>query len=323
MNNPESVKLEVFTVALKPLSNNQNNTLKDVLLNTPGINPVNDLFSEFVQLFINHIDSGYTELRNKAFTLSTDITEYGFDTTNENIWGVVKGGSKGSGKTKSPITNREEEEDLEGTVINDKYFFYLHFPLESNLGYLFFQIYGGASIRGEFMQHITDLFKISGKYNKAVPHPILPNCIRDEFKGNSKIIEMNYITNVLSSSLTEETAFSNLCDKYHIEISIKPTGSNTITPDKVPVLNRIFSSLSLKSARLSDSVKKKVVLQNLATKKTSKFELDTHDVMPRIYLNGRVNFDDNGIPDFSELKSFCDSLLRELIEGHYSKIERQ
>lgn len=323
MNNPESVKLEVFTIALKPLSSNLNNTLKDVLLNTSGINPVNDLFSEFVQVFINHIDSGYTELRNKAFTLSTDISEYGFDTTDENVWGVLKGGSKGSGKTKSPITNREEEEDLEGTVINDKYFFYLHFPLESNVGYLFFQIYGGASIRGEFIQHITDLFKISGKYNKAVPHPILPNCIRDEFRGNSKVIEMNYITNVLSSSLTEETAFSNLCDKYHIEISIKPTGSNTITPDKVPVLNRIFSSLALKNARLSDSVKKKVVLQNLATKKTSKFELDTHDVMPRIYLNGRVNFDDNGIPDFSELKSFCDSLLRELIEGHYSKIERQ
>ena len=45
--------------------------------------------------------------------------------------------------------------------------------------------------------------------------------------------------------------------------------------------------------------------------------------MPRIYLNGRINIDDNGIPNFTELKTFCDSLLRELIEGHYSKIERQ
>lgn len=323
MNNPESVKLEVFTIALKPIKGNQNNSLEDVLLNTVGINPTNNLFSEFVQLFINYIDSGYTEVRNKAFTLSTDAAEYGFDTINENIWGVLKGGPKGSGKTKSPITNREEEEDLGGNVINDKYFFFLHFPLNENKGYLFFQTYGGVSIRGEFIQHITDLFKIPGKYNKAVPHPILPNCIRDEFKGNSKIIEMNYITNVLSSSLTEESAFANLCAKYHIEISIKPTGDNKITPDKVHILNRIFSSLSLKDARLSDSVKKKVALQNLATKKTSKFEIDTHDVMPRIYLNGRINFDDNGIPDFQELKTFCEDLLRELVEGHYSKIARQ
>lgn len=323
MNNPESVKLEVFTIALKPLKEYENNSLEDVLLNTVGINPANNLFGEFVQLFINHIDSGYTEVRNKAFTLSTDSAEYGFDTTDENIWGVLKGGPKGSGKTKSPITNREEEEDLGGNIINDKYFFFLHFPLNENKGYLFFQTYGGVSIRGEFIQHITDLFKIPGKYNKAAPHPILPNCIRDEFKGNSKIVELNYITNVLSSSLTEETAFANLCAKYHIEISIKPTGNTTLTPDKIPVLNRIFSSLSLKDARLSDSVKKKVALQNLATKKTSKFEIDTHDVMPRIYLNGRISFDDNSIPDFQELKTFCDDLLRELIEGQYSKIDRQ
>ena len=323
MNNPESVKLEVFTIALKPLLDYPNNSLEDILKSIPGINPINNLFSEFVQLFINHIDSGYTEIRNKAFTLSTDTTEYGFDTTNENVWGVLKGGPKGSGKTKSPITNREEEEDLGGNVINDKYFFYLHFPLNGNVGYLFFQVYGGASIRGEFIQHITDLFKIPGKYNKAVPYPILPNCIRDEFKGNSKIVEFNYITNILASSLTEDTAFSNICDKYHIEVSIKPKGGVNITPDKVSVLNTIFSSLSLKNARLSNAVKKKVTLQNLATKKISKFELDTNDVMPRIYLNGRINIDDNGIPNFTESKTFCDSLLRELIEGHYSKIERQ
>nr|WP_315207511.1 hypothetical protein [uncultured Flavobacterium sp.] len=323
MNNPESVKLEVFTIALKPLSDYPNNSLEDILINTTGIIAANNLFNEFAQLFINHIDSGYTEVRNKAFTLSTDITEYGFDTNSENIWGVLKGGPKGSGKTKSPITNREEEEDLEDDVINDKYFFYLHFPLNENKGYLFFQTYGGVSIRGEFIQHITDLFKIHGKYNKAIPHPILPDCIRDEFKSNSKIVELNYITNVLSSSLTEETLFSNICDKYHIEISIKPKGGVNITPDKVPILDRIFSSLSLKNARLSDSVKKKIALQNLATKKTSKFELDTNDVMPRIYLHNRIDIDNNGIPNFTELKTFCDSLLRELIEGHYSKIERQ
>lgn len=323
MNNPESVKLEVFTIALKPLSDYPNNSLEDILINSTGIIPTNDLFSEFVQLFINHIDSGYTEVRNKAFTLSTDTTEYGFDIPNENVWGVLKGGPKGSGKTKSPITNREEEEDLGGNIINDKYFFYLHFPLDGNVGYLFFQVYGGASIRGEFIQHITDLFKISGKYNKAVPYPILPNCIRDEFKENSRIVELNYITNVLSSSLTEDTAFSNLCDKYHIEISLKPIGGVNIDRDKIPFLNRIFSGLSLNNTRLSDAANKKVVLQNLATKKTSKFELDTHDVMPRIYLHNRINIDDNGIPNFAELKTFCDSLLRELIEGHYSKIERQ
>ena len=323
MNNPESVKLEVFTIALKPVTGYGNNSFEDLLLNISGINASNNLFNEFYQLFINHIDLGYTEIRNKAFTLSTNIVDYGFDESNQCLWGVLKGGPKGSGKTKSPIGNREEEEDLGGNVINDKYFFYLHFPLNSKVGYLLFQTYGGVSIRGEFLQHILDLFKISGKYNKAIPCPILPNSIRDEFKHNSKIIEMSYITSVLSSAMTEDRNFSNLCDKYKIEISIKPTGKDNISPQNASLLNRVLSSLSFNNSTLSNAQKRKISLQNLSSKKTSTFELDTNDVMPRIYLNGKVSFDENGTPDFAELKTFCDSLLRELIEEQYTRIARQ
>ena len=133
MNNPESVKLEVFTIALKPVAGYDNNSFEDLVLNIPGVIPENNLFTEFYQLFINRIDEGYTEVRNKAFTLTTDVQEYGFNANNEIIWGVLKGGSKGSGKTKSPLNNRETEEDLSGNVINDKYFFYLHLPLGSNV----------------------------------------------------------------------------------------------------------------------------------------------------------------------------------------------
>ncbi|WP_306354113.1 hypothetical protein [Flavobacterium sp. '19STA2R22 D10 B1'] len=323
MNNPESVKLEVFTIALKPVAGYENNLFEDLLLNIPGINSDNNLFKKFYQLFINHIDLGYTEIRGKAFTLSTDTTQYGFDSTNEIIWGVLKGGPKGSGKTKSPIANREEEEDLNGNVINDKYFFYLHFPLNSNVAYIFFQIYGGTSIRGEFIQHITDLFKISGKYNKPLLFPILPNSIRDEFKNNSKIVELSYINSVLASSMTTNTEFSNLCEKYKIEISIKPVGDNAISPERASLLNTVLSSLSFNNSPLSNVKKRKISLQNLSSKKTSTFELDTNDVMPRIYLNGKIPFDTNGTPNFVNLKTFCDDLLTELIEGEYTKIARQ
>ncbi|CAM3885068.1 MULTISPECIES: hypothetical protein [Flavobacterium] len=322
MNNPESVKLEVFTIALKPATGYVNNSFEDLILNTPDVIPTNNLFNEFYQKFINHIDLAYTEVRTKAFTLSTNIVEYGFDPNNEIIWGILKGGPKGSGKTKSPLNNRTNEEDLGGNVINDKYFFYLYIPLNSNVGYLFFQIYGGESIRKEFIQHIRDLFKIQGKYNKPEPSAILPDSIRDEFKNNSKIVGLSYITNTLSSSITTETAFTSLCNDYDIEISIKPKGTNNIAPQKINVLDRVISSLTFNNNPLSTARSKKVALQNLSTGKTSSFVLDTNDVMPRIYLHGKVAIDANGTPDFLELKTFCDGLLRELIEGEYTRIAR-
>lgn len=324
MNNPESVKLEVYTIVLKPVADYNNNRFDDLISNIDGINTEENLFGEFAQLFINHIDLGYTQIRNKAFTLSTNRADYGIDIPNHSIWGVLKGGAKGNGKIKSPLDNREEEEDLSGDVINDKYFFYLHFPLESDCGFLFFQIYGGESIRKEFIQHIADLFKVTRCYNKAVCNPILPNSIRDEFKNNSRVVGLTYNTSVLSSSMTEDQEFSNLCTNYNIEITIKPAGENSISREKVGIMNRIISSLQFNNLPLNGSRKKKVTLENLSSNKTSTFQLDGQDdVMPRIYLEGKVPLDINGTPNFVNLKVFCDELLRELVAEQYTRIARR
>jgi hypothetical protein len=155
MNKPESVKLEVFSFVLSPIgeSNNQN-SFRDLISKTIGIDINQEIFQQFTQLFMNHIDLSYTEIRNKAFTLTTDVSDYGFNLNDNSIWGVLKGGSKGKGKTKSPLHDREAEEDLSEDVINDKFFFYLNMPIDSNKGYLFFQVYGSESIRSEFIQHI-------------------------------------------------------------------------------------------------------------------------------------------------------------------------
>ncbi|MEO5777946.1 MAG: hypothetical protein ABIQ27_13670 [Flavobacterium sp.] len=322
MNNPETVKLEVFTIVLKPVADYGNNCFDDLISNIDGINIEENLFGEFAQLFINHIDLAYTEIRSKAFTLSTNVEEFGIDVPNNTIWGVLKGGPKGNGKTKSPLLNRDDEQDLSGDVINDKYFFHLHFPLDSNFGFLFFQIYGGESIRKEFIQHITDLFKVTRCYNKAVCNPILPNSIRDEFKNNSRVVGLSYNTSVLSNSMTENREFANLCANYNIEITIKPAGENIIPSEKIGFMNRILSGLQFNNVALDGSRKKKVVLENLNTNKKSTFELDVQDVMPRIYLDGKVPLDVNGTPNFLNLKRFCDELLRELVADQYSRIER-
>ncbi len=83
-----------------------------------------------------------------------------------------------------------------------------------------------------------------------------------------------------------------------------------------------ISKLLFNKLPLSKASSRKVSLQNLKSNKISTFVLDTNDVMPRIYLEGKVTLDANGTPDFENLKLFCDDLLRELIEGEYTRIAR-
>lgn len=323
MNNPESVKLEVFTITLKPVEGYDNDRLEDLIVKKIDLHTEKDYFTSFYELFIKNIEAGYTEVRSKAFTLSTDDEDYGHNPKQQIIWGVLKGGPKGSGKTKSPINNRSDEEDLNGHVINDKFFFYLHFPLDKNFGYLLFQTYGNINIRPEFTKHILSLFKLHNCYNLPTLSAILPNSVRDEFKNNSKIVELSYLNQILPDSITDDQKFSNLCDKYNIEISIKPVGKGYIPSDKQTILNQFLSQIKLNNISLFNYKKKKVTVQNLETQKKSTFEIDTNDVMPKIYLNGRIQFDDNGTPNFHELKKFCDDLLKELIEDEYTQIKRK
>jgi hypothetical protein len=318
MNNPESVKLEVFSFTLKPHHNNTEPSFKHFFEKYTG--KTTKLFDEFAKLFIKQFDLKYKETKEKAFALSNNKTDYGF---HQNcIWGVLMGGAKGAGKTKSEIGNKKSEDKLDGSVINDKYFFYLYLPDNKATGYLFFQIYGGESIRKEFVATISQLFKSDGDYLLPTCITILPNKIKEEFKENTIINELSYQQVVLASDISQEASFKNECSAYNIEINIKPVSPAKISSSKVNSINKVFQKYGL-IANSKNTSNTKVVLENTITKKSAAFKLDVSDVMPRIYLINRVPIDANGTPNFAVLKTYCEGLLKELILGHYSEIKKK
>lgn len=321
MNKPETVKLEVFKFNLSPKKaykdSNGTITFRDLFmknLGSPDTISNTELFTLFFNHFITSLDTEYKRVKNKAFTLINENNQTGFNTAGNIIYGVLEGGPLGEGKTRRRFTNKHDGNSLDGNVINDKYFFYIYSPLNHDTGYLMFQIYQQDSIRWEFINFIfKNVFKYEQDYNMPNYDPFIPQSIKDEFRHSSKVKELKFSETLLSRQIDETASFVDINDSYKIEVRITPIrstfGTQVLETVLPPFLRKTFNNIFL-----NDFDKKKITLQNRQTKRDATFELDgTGDIMPRIYLLNRIAISQYGIPNFDELKIYCDQLLHDII----------
>lgn len=319
MNKPENVRLEVFKFYLNPRKTYKGTkTFRDLFLKktgSPGTISNDDLFTSFFIFFVTTLDTEYKVIRNKAFTLINDSNQTNFQTTNTIIYGQLEGGPLGEGKTRRALANKTKGNSLNGNVINDKYFFYMYTPMNSNFGYIMFQIYSQESIRFEFFNTIfKDIFSFSPHYVMPNIEPLIPQNIKDEFRYGAKVKELKFSETMLSNQIDQSTSFTSINESYKIEVIITPVRGD-VRMGVLETMVRPFATKVFNGITLNHFDKKKVVIQNAATKKNATFEMDgTGDIMPRIYLKGRIGISDFGVPDFGELKTYCDEILTSLID---------
>ena len=317
MNKPENVRLEVFKFNLSPRKSYKGtNSFRDLFLRkTDSQNDVKNpiLFENFYKYFVKSLDTEYKIVKNKAFTLINENKQTSFSAPKNIIYGVLEGGQLGEGKTGRELANKKNSKPLDGNVINDKYFFYIYSPLNDSHGYIMFQIYQQDNIRDEFLNFIfKEIFKTAEEYNMPDKDIYIPQSIKDEFKSSAKIKELKFTETVLSTQIDDSASFKSINEKYKIEVKITPIRGKVrlsfLSDVAKPFLEKTFNNIGLKNFD-----KKDVVLKN-SNKKTATFEMDgSGDIMPRIYLNGKISISSFGVPDFKELKQYCDSILVDLI----------
>lgn len=317
MNKPESVRLEVFKFNLSPRKSYKGtNSFRDLFIkrteSTESVDNVK-LYTNFFKKFISTLDTDYQVVKNKAFTLINENQQTSFSATKNIIYGVLEGGQMGEGKTRRKLKNKTNANSLDGDVINDKYFFYIYAPLNDSNGYIMFQIYQQDNIRDEFMKFIfKEIYQFENDYNMPNYDIFIPQYIKDEFKNSAKIKELKFTETVLSTSIDKSASFMSINESYKIEIKITPVKSKIqmsfIESLAKPFLEKTFNGIGL---NLFD--KKDVVLKD-SNKKTATFEMDgAGDIMPRIYLKNKISISTFGVPDFDDLKKYCDKILEGII----------
>lgn len=318
MNKPESVRLEVFKFNLSPrLSYKGTNSFRDLFIKRTQQSENIDntkLYLSFFKHFVSILDTEYQIVRNKAFTLINDNNQTSFSASKNIIYGVLEGGQMGEGKTRRKLKNKANANSLDGDVINDKYFFYIYAPLNDSNGYIMFQIYQQDNIRDEFMKFIfKEIFKNENDYNMPNSDIFIPQYIKDEFKSSAKVKELKFTETILSTDIEKSASFMSINESYKIEIKITPVKSK-IQMSLLDTLVQPFLGKSFNGIGLDLFDKKNVVLKN-SNKKTATFEMDgTGDIMPRIYLKDKISISTFGVPDFEELKNYCDKILEGIIQ---------
>ncbi len=306
-------KLEIITFNLNPYKKNEeNSTFQDIFNKKIESTQIEDIYQNLVNILDNPSDSSYHTVGKKAFTLIGDKS--GFNSSDSFIYGLLKGGDLGNGKTKSNVRDKNDEENLDGNVINDKYFFILYFPLNDNKGYILFQSFKDEGIRKVFVNTVmTSFFSLEDEYKKPKPENFYPKIIKEQFKQNALVKEIRFTDRQLSSRLSSESSFQSIANEFKIEVKITPIGGGIATR----LYKTLAESLGLQQIgnnRLENFNRTSIVVQDETTKKVTHFELgnEFEDIKPRIYLNGRIDFDNNELPEYDSLKEYCLQLLNEI-----------
>ncbi|MDF2551493.1 MAG: hypothetical protein K0R77_768 [Chryseobacterium sp.] len=306
-------KLEIISFNLNPYKKNEgNSTFSDIFNKKIQSSQIAAIYQKLVNILDNPSDSSYHRVGKKAFTLIGDKS--GYNSTDNLIYGLLKGGDLGNGKTKGKLIDKNEEENLDGNVINDKYFFIIYFPLNDKKGYVLFQSYKDEGIRKVFIDTIMkQLFSLDEEYKKPTTESFYPAIIKEEFKQNALVKEIKFTDRQLSSRLSDEQSFQSIANEFKIEVKITPIGGGVATR----LYRRFIESLGLQKIgdnNLQNFDRTSIVVQNEITKKVTHFELgnDFEDIKPRIYLKDRVDFDNNELPEYNSLKEYCLQLLSEI-----------
>lgn len=242
-----------------------------------------------------------------------------FNSANHTIFGVINGGPYGRERI---ISNNDDDEDSTTLGINKSvlmyYFFFAYLPPDHNVG--FFMIHSNSrdeSITTLFRSYITNIFRGSD-FRKAIPEEFCPKSFQNEFKKGAVLKSMTFKTSFVDDVHTTD-GISQLLTDYDIKIEATP--KNKEVPGSLgkdffdKLASKVFGTKT-KERSLGDFDDTKVILESDITHSKKTFEWNTkdNDFVPVVYLEGRVQKEnEDGTPDFEELKEYCITIFKDEI----------
>lgn len=329
-------KLEVYQVWLNP-QKDVDKTYRDFFIETNSSGNTNDnensiIFLDYFGDFIRKVDTDdfiANSKKKKAFTAydTRPAGEYEptikIKSSRTIIEGTIEGGRYGQKRNKSSVDNKSEKEDInEADIILDKFYFSLYTPLDSDLGILFVQSYTADTISDIFTDFISSFFSRQGLYRKAKVEKFVPKRIADEFRNHSQIKKFTFSSRFVFDQMTNEPIG---VEEEEFIIRVEAVSKNGLPKESLGNWIKSIGSKVFSSRELAQFNKGKVYLKNTETKKESPFDIASGlDIKPVIYLEGRIDVEEDGRPNFEQLSDYCVNLLdNEIIPEMYITNEVQ
>lgn len=311
-------KLEVFKIKLQ----SQKSPSFQRLFSSTIYEDDSIVFLDSFKKFITEIDKQAfykDDKRKKAFTAydttKTEHTDASIVPHGEKciIEGTIEGGKWGKKRKKSTIGDKNSKEDFnEDDIIIDKFYFFIHTPLDSDIGILMMQSYASDSVTDIFSKFLSDFYSHSQReFKPSKIERFYPKNIIDEFEQDSEVKKFTFSTNILVANIGS----GDIGEKGHsFSVKIEAIADENIKRSELSkwlgTLTGGIVEIGKTKKAIKDFEKGKVYLQNSKTKKQSPFEIAKNfQIKPVIYLNDKVDIDKNGNINYKQLKTYCMQLL--------------
>lgn len=235
------------------------------------------------------------------------------------IHGVINGGRFGRNGMMGDSSATADDAAAFGPdkTILRYYYFLLYLPLDHNEGCLIIH----SNSREET---ITDIFKrfvsrlfVGGMYAKPKMYFFAPTSFIKEYVNESIIKSLEFKETYLNNVFTEAGIGESL-KKFDVKIELTPNKEGRLGLDALKALKLSFKRLGFSRSNQSESLNefkfKRVKLRSPYDNSDRTFELDndTLDVVPVVYLEGRISkYNDDDTPDFEELNKLAKNLFND------------
>ena len=191
--------------------------------------------------------------------------------------------------------------------------------MDSIYGYLLIQSYTEETIQSVLQNFLEKIFEHKEEFFTIEIKPFVPEKIIEKFQNEATIKAFNFISEInLSDKLRDGELFEEYKSSFGIKIEITPQ-DKTLKPDD-SIAKKIINTLKQINfgERNLDKFKKKMQIENkqndMTTTATYDIEKEVKNIKPTIYLinEGIKNNENTGLPDFKQIKNFCNDLLKEV-----------
>ena len=319
-------QLEIYRIVLG------RRTFRDVIREKNGIADDARADEDYFMLLFQNIVSKLTQ--NAAWT--SDRTKLGLalfsndgeeinrilscHSGNNIVEGFIDGGYYDRLRTIAQTDNVADRVRLgRDKMVTDRYYIYLHCPLDSTVGLMFLEKKKGLNIHTAvdlFMTEVFKTFRHAVKIERFVPQSII-----NEYKDEGLVDSFTF-TDAITISAIDGQGLELEEKTYGVTIKI------TLPEDERPDYNAIQQVLQVLGngtvrlgngmKQLSDFVKKKGSLQKEEKKYT--FEVgDDLKIKPMIPIEDELQDEENSILRREGIKNMCDEVLEQIRNEVYRR----
>ena len=223
--------------------------------------------------------------------------------------GIVIGGIYGRPRNARQLKNRNKKKDVNrDDVITDDYYVMIYLPMDNNIGFLLLQYYPDITIKDEITKFIRKTLRRSrAKYDIAFSYYCSKE-MSEQFSSNS-ILDHLTLTNpfINGDAINDKEDVENKqVNDIILKVEVASPSDKPVPYSQIQGFIKKVANVILNNKAAKDYQMQTATIRNQVTGLTTTFDIDGElKIRPTTYLYKKINVNEDGIPNFAELKEYC------------------